>query len=116
MNTTNKTLSLPIAESTWRFPRHYMGFANLVLLLFKTFAADLKPFGYYKCPYTHGLWKDKSGPISFTFFVDNFGVKYTNKVDAEHLESIIRENFPMTIDWSGSKVYWYQLRLELQQT
>ena len=69
----------------------------------KKLAANHKPFGYYKCPYTHGLWKHEPRPISFTLVVDNFGVKYINKEDAEHLESAIRANYPYTVDWSGSK-------------
>ena len=30
-------------------------------------------------------------------------MKFTNKEDAEHLESAIRESYPMTIDWSSTK-------------
>ena len=103
MNTTYKTLSPPMAGSTWKFARHYMDFVSPVHLLLKKLAADLKPFGYYKCPYTHGLLKQESRLISFTLVVDDFGVKYINKEDAEHLESAIKANYPYKVDWSGLK-------------
>ena len=56
------------------------GFLNQAL------AAYLKPCSYYKCPITAGLWKYDSCPITFTLVVNDFGVKYVDKVDAEHLE------------------------------
>ena len=69
----------------------------------KKLAADLAPFGYQKVPFTTGLWKHVSRPITFTLVVDDFGVKYVNKEDAEHLESALKSNYPITTDWSGNK-------------
>ena len=69
----------------------------------KKLAADLKPFGYYKVPKTNGLWKHESRPISFTLVVDNFGVSYVDKADAQHLEAALKKNYPMTVDWTGDK-------------
>jgi hypothetical protein len=32
-----------------------------------------------------GFWTHKTRPICFTLVVDDFAIKYTNKVDATHL-------------------------------
>ena len=35
--------------------------------------------------------------------VDDFGVKYTNKDDINHLFAAIKEKYPLKIDWTGNK-------------
>ena len=79
------------------------GLSQSGALAAKKLAADLKPFGYYKCPTTAGLWKHESRPITFTLVVNDFGVKYVDKADAEHLENALKANYPMTTDWTGNK-------------
>ena len=69
----------------------------------KKLAADLKPYGYYKVPKTNGLWKHESRLISFTLVVDDFGVSYVDRADAEHLEAALKAHYPMTINWTGDK-------------
>ena len=69
----------------------------------KKLETDLKPYRYYKVPKTNGLWRQESCRISFTLVVDNFGVSYVNKADAEHLEVALKKNYPMTVDWTGKK-------------
>ena len=51
----------------------------------------LKPHGYYPSEKTTGLWFHKTRPISFTLVVDNFGVKYVNKKDINHLIDIVKQ-------------------------
>ena len=46
--------------------------------------AFLKPHGYTPCPLTHGLWRHHTRDIVFSLIVDNFGVRYTNRSDADH--------------------------------
>lgn len=57
----------------------------------------LTPHGYYPSKQTPGLWLYKTRPISFTPVVDNFGVKYMNKKDINHLFDIIKERYPVKI-------------------
>ena len=52
----------------------------------------LIPHGYLPCKNTPGLWKHSNKPISFTLIVDDFGVKYTRKKDAEELLTLLRAN------------------------
>ena len=50
----------------------------------------LAPAGYYDMPHTPGLWKHVSCPITFTLVVDDFGVKYVNKNNADHLVAALK--------------------------
>ena len=64
--------------------------------------AHLAKYGYSPCRLTPGLWKHESRPISFSLVVDDFGVKYTNKDDVDHLIQALRDCYELHIDWSGS--------------
>ena len=39
----------------------------------------------------------------FTLVVDDFGVKLTNKQDAEYLVEALKDLYPITVDWIGNK-------------
>ena len=52
--------------------------------------AYLKTFGYHKAPRTEGLFLHDTQEISFTLVVDDFGIKYTNKSDVNHLIASVR--------------------------
>ena len=39
----------------------------------------------------------------FTLVVDNFGIKYTNKDDIDHLFAAIKDGYSLKIDWEGAK-------------
>ena len=57
-----------------------------------------------------GLWKHESRPIIFTLVVDDFGVKYMNKEDEEHLMSVLKQNYEVTEDWEGERYIGMHLR------
>jgi hypothetical protein len=52
---------------------------------------------------TPGLWKHETRRTTFTLVVDDFGVQYFNKEDADHLINSIEANYPVKTDWTGSK-------------
>ena len=63
----------------------------------------LAPHWYYEVKHTPGLWKHISRPIKFTLVVDDFGVKYTRRKDAEHLLGISEKEFTtVSTDWDGA--------------
>jgi hypothetical protein len=68
----------------------------------KKLRQKLAPFGYHKCVDTPGLWKHESRPLTFTLVVDDFGVKYENKEDADHLIASIKSTYKLTKDWTGN--------------
>ena len=45
----------------------------------------LKPHGYAPAKITQGLWKHKDRDINLKLVVDDFGIRYKNKKDADHL-------------------------------
>ena len=51
----------------------------------KGLKVNLAAHGCFEVPHTPGLWQDIICPISFPLMVDDFGVKYINKADADHL-------------------------------
>ena len=51
----------------------------------------IAPHWYYDVKHTPGLWKHISRPIKFTLVVDDFGVNYTRRKDAEHLLGLLEK-------------------------
>ncbi|EJK53349.1 hypothetical protein THAOC_27234, partial [Thalassiosira oceanica] len=42
-------------------------------------------------------------PIVFVLTVDDFGAKYLQKLDAEHLHKVLQKNYQVTVDWAGER-------------
>ena len=51
----------------------------------------LAPFGYYEVAHTPGLWRHVTRPVQFTLVVDDSGVKYVDKANADHLIKILKK-------------------------
>ena len=66
--------------------------------------------GYRPCRFTHGLYKHETRDISFSLVVDDFGVKYTDKTDADHLITTLQKKYPIKMNWEGN----YYLGMTLQ--
>jgi hypothetical protein len=64
----------------------------------------LVPHGYRPCQHTHGLWRYDTKPVTFTLVVDDFGIKYSWKENADHLINALKENYKVAEDWAG-KLY-----------
>jgi hypothetical protein len=61
----------------------------------------LAPHGYRPCTHTHGVWRHDTKPVTFTLVVDDFGIKYLGKENADHLLNALKEHYEVTEDWSG---------------
>ena len=55
--------------------------------------------GYVPSKFTPGLFTHKTRDIAFLLVVDDFGVRYTKKEDAEHLVKTIQGRYPIKVDW-----------------
>jgi hypothetical protein len=75
------------------------GLPQAGILANKKLRWKLAPFGYHECIDTLGLWKHESWPLTFTLVMDEFGVKYEKKEDADHLISSIKSTYRLTEDW-----------------
>jgi len=58
---------------------------------------------YYQSKITPGYWRHNWRPISFTLVVDDFGVKYVNKADVEHLMGVLKQDYEIDTDWEGTR-------------
>jgi len=81
------------------------GLPHAGFLANKELEAFLAPFGYYQAPNTAGLWLHKTRPISFTLIVDDFGIKYVDKADADHLFNALKQKYDVTTDWETTQHY-----------
>jgi hypothetical protein len=77
------------------------GLPQAGILANKRLCCKLAIFWYYKSTHTPGLWWHETQPITFTLVVDNFGIKYVNKSNIQHLIASIKTNYSLTKDWMG---------------
>jgi hypothetical protein len=82
--------------------RAVWGLPQAGILANKRLRSKLAPFGYYESVNTPGLWHHELQPLTFTLVVDDFGVKFVNKEDANHLISSISTTYKLTKDWTGN--------------
>ncbi|WP_281640541.1 Ty1/Copia family ribonuclease HI [Aurantimicrobium minutum] len=64
-------------------------------------APRLKDAGYTPAKTTPGLFKHASNSIIFCLTVDDFGVLYVDRTDAEHLRDTLKQHYVVTEDWTG---------------
>ena len=69
----------------------------------KLLEKGLNKEGYYQSKLVPGLWKHEKWAIQFTLVVDDFGVKYERKWDAEHLMKTLKKYYPVSEDWKGNR-------------
>ena len=60
----------------------------------KNFQKDI----YKPAEGTTGLWSHRTRPTKFALCVDDFGVKYFLKEDAEHLITTLKKNYIISED------------------
>ena len=77
------------------------GLKQAALLAYNKLVKHLKPFGYSPVPFSLSLWTHVSRPTKFCLCVDDFGVKYFSKADADHLLDSLKTAFQVTVDWEG---------------
>ena len=66
-------------------------------------ATSLAKHRYEQSKLTSGLWTHKNRPIQFCLVVDDFGVKYVGSKHAQHLKTILEQNYEILTDWTGKK-------------
>ena len=70
----------------------------------------LEKYGYVKEKRTDGLFSHKERDINFTLVVDDFGIKYTDKADVEHLVTALRDKYPLKVDWKAEQYIGIHLK------
>ena len=69
---------------------------------YDTLAPLLQAAGYTPTGHIPGLFRHATSSILFCLTVDDFGVFYTAKPNAEHLRDTLKEHYKITEDWTGS--------------
>ena len=74
------------------------GIKEFGVLDFNKLVKNLTPYGDEPMPHTTRLWSQKTCETTFSLCVNNFGVKYFPKEDANHLINSLQENYKITIN------------------
>ena len=73
-------------------------FKQAAMLAYQHLKQCLEPYGYEPMPRTTGLWRHKSRPTIFCLCVDDFGINFWNRHDADHSCNAIGANFQHAVD------------------
>lgn len=78
------------------------GLKQAAILAYNQLVARLEQYGYHPLRSSTGLWKHKTKRTMFALCVDDFGIKYDNKDDLNHLLHALKMFYDITIDMTGS--------------
>jgi hypothetical protein len=78
------------------------GLPNAGILAYNQLVTHLAKHGYVPCTHTPCIWTHDTHNITFCLIVDDFGIKYTNRCDVEHLLAALQDLYVITTDWTGS--------------
>jgi len=77
------------------------GRKQAAILAYKQLATNLELHGYYPFPNTTGLWKHKTRRTIFWLCVNDFGIKYYNDNDKNHLLTALKHFYKVSMDNEG---------------
>ena len=82
-----------------RIKKCMYGLKQAAIIDYNHLVKQLKPHGYHPCPETTGFGVTKQE--FFCLCVDDFGVKYFSKDDADHLLTALRSHYKISVDYEG---------------
>jgi hypothetical protein len=86
-----------------RIDKGMYGLPQAGLLANQLLEKRLLPHGYFQSRHTPGLWLHRTRKTMFTLVVDDFGIKYSSRDDANHLLDLLRADYEaVTVDWDAS--------------
>ena len=77
------------------------GLKQAAILAYNNLKANLAQHGYTPVVGTVGMWKHDTRRTKFCVCVDDFGIKYYDKKDADHLLDCLKKYYKVTTDWEG---------------
>ena len=78
------------------------GLKQAAVLAYNQLKEKLQPQGYAPVAGTVGIWEHTTRKTKFCLCVDDFGIKYFSKEDANHLLQTIGDHYTYTTDWDGN--------------
>ena len=85
-----------------RIKKGMYGLKQAAILAYNNLQRCLKPHGYTPVTGTVGVWEHATRKTKLCLCVDDFGIKYYSKADAQHLLDAIGSNYKYTTNWTGS--------------
>jgi len=79
------------------------GLPQAGLLAQQRLITHLATAGYHEAPDVPCLFRHVTNSVAFALVVDDFGIKYTDKDDADHLIATLRSLYELKVDWSGKQ-------------
>ena len=76
------------------------GLKQEAIISYNKLIPRMEPHGYYPFPFTTGLWAHQTR-IVFGLCVNDFGVKYFSKYDADHFLDSLKNCYEISTDWEG---------------
>ena len=67
----------------------------------KTLKEQLTEYGFTEVAHTPGLYNHDTRPVWFMLVVDDFGIKYIGKENAQQLIDGLKDLYEVEIDWNG---------------
>ena len=62
----------------------------------------ISTFVYTQVSHTHGLFRHKTRTLSFTLIVDDFGIRYSNRADLDHLNKVLQTKYTTTNNFTST--------------
>ena len=85
------------------------GLPQAGLLAQQKLLTHLSTHGFHQVPHTTCLFRHETRPIEFTLVVDDFGISYKSKGDADYLIKTLELIYPLTVDITGSSYLGYTI-------
>ena len=80
------------------------------IIAHKSLKEHLKTYGYAPARINQGLWTHQYRNINFNLVVDDFGIRYINKKEADLLISALQAKYEVTQEWTGFLYYGITLK------
>ena len=98
----------------YKIKRGIYGLKQAARLAYDLLKSRLKPHGYSPNPICPSLWTHNTRKTVFCLCVDDFGVKFYNKEDVDHLIQALKD-YKLTIDWKGENYCGLKLNWNYDQ-
>eukprot|EP00957_Ditylum_brightwellii_P009045 683598-Ditylum_brightwellii.AAC.1 len=79
------------------------GLKQAAILAYNQLAQHLEKHSYLLVKISTGLFKHVTRKTVFALCVDDFGVKFLNNEDADHLIATLKQYHNISINWDGCK-------------
>jgi len=85
------------------------GLKQAARLAYDLLCERLALHGYAPSLLSPNIWGHKTRPTKFCLCVDDFGIKYFNNADIQHLLDALKQHYTVSCDWTGENYCGFQL-------